>query len=229
MNNKQKLSVLIVYAIVAVVYLVCFLAIPFERTSAFWISFVFGLISIIVGCGLACYAFNNDGIKSKLYGFPVFRLGYAYTIIQIIVSFTISFICRSYKVSNWIPIVISVVLLAFTLIGVVAVDNAKDIIEKQEIQDAYKTKTVETFRVNIDSLRNRSADSEINKAIEKLAEEFKFSDPVSNDAVKEIEMLINSKVTELKNAINDSAVCLPLISEISDLLKERNAICKASK
>ncbi|MCR5103504.1 MAG: hypothetical protein K6B68_03485 [Eubacterium sp.] len=119
--------------------------------------------------------------------------------------------------------------MAFTLIGVVAVDNAKDIIEKQEIQDAYKTKTVETFRVNIDSLRNRSADSEINKAIEKLAEEFKFSDPVSNDAVKEIEMLINSKVTELKNAINDSAVCLPLISEISDLLKERNAICKASK
>ena len=229
MNNKQKLSVVIIYSIIAIVYLVCFLAIPFERTSAFWISFVFGIISIIVGCGLAYYSFNNDGIKSKLYGFPIFKLGYAYTVIQIIVSFTISFICKSYSVSNWIPIVISVILLAFTLIGVIAVDNAKDIIEKQEIQDAYKTKTVETFRVNIDSLLNRSSNSDVNKAIEKLAEEFKFSDPVSNDAVRDIETVINSKVVELKNVINDSDISLPLISEISDLLKERNAICKSSK
>ena len=229
MDKKQKTSIIIVFSIIAIVYLVCFLVIPFEKTSTFWISFIFGLISIIIGCVIAYYGMNNEGIKSKIYGFPIFRLGYSYTAIQIFITLIICIICKFSNVPNWIPVVISLILLACTLIGVIAVDNAKAIIEKQELQDSYKTKTIESFRVNIDSLINLSSDSDINKAIEKLADEFKYSDPVSNDAVKEIESLINSKVAEMKKSVDNRDVSLPLITEISNLLRERNAICKSSK
>ena len=228
--TKERKTLLIIYAVSVAVFLTIFFAVPFEKKAASWVAFSFGVLSIIVGCCVSLYA-TNDGknLQSKVYGFPMFRLGYYYTIAQIIVSFVIIIIASTVGVPAWIPIVVGVILLAVVIAGAAAVDTAKDYIVQQEIGDVEKTKTVETFRVDIDSLVRKCSDDNMKKELEKLAEEFKYSDPVSNKETHELEIRISALVSDLNDAISSDSVDGKIISSISDLLRERNMICKRYK
>lgn len=71
----------------------------------------------------------------------------------------------------------------------------------------------------------------VKKELEKLAESFRFSDPVSSDATEEIENTIMEKLENLKISISssDSDENIAKITELKNLLAERNRICKVSK
>ena len=67
--------------------------------------------------------------------------------------------------------------------------------------------------------------------LEKLAESFRFSDPVSSDATEDIESNIMEKLENMKIGISSSTVDenIVKITELKNLLAERNRICKMSK
>lgn len=231
MSGKSKNTVIISYAVIAVMYAVIFFAIPFDRNATTWIAFSFGLVSIIAGAIVAFIAFDKgENLKSKVYGLPMFRLGYYYTVVQLILSIGL-FIAESFvDLPSWIPLVFSVLLLGVFIIGTVAVDNVRDIVEQVDYKEIINTKNIETFRVDIDSLVGSSDDAEINKAIEKLAEDIKYSDPVSSDATKEIEQEILKKISNLSVAIEErDNNAKQIISKLSEMIKDRNRICRLNK
>ena len=231
MSGKRKNSVVAIYAVIAVIFIVAFFVIPFERNATSWSAFAFGMISIIAGAIITFIAFDKgEGLKSKIYGFPMFRLGYYYTTVQLIISIIFIALELFVDVPSWIVIVSGLLLLGISVIGVIAVDNVRDVIEQHDARDAARTRTVETFRVDVDSLVGRCADNDVRKAMEKLAEEFKYSDPVSSEATAEIEAEISAMVSELNGILNgDKKNCLAKISEISVLLDRRNKECKKYK
>ena len=59
MNKKNK-STIAVYAIIAILYLVAFVTIPFTKNIASWISFAFTLVSFVFGLGVTLYVFGKD-------------------------------------------------------------------------------------------------------------------------------------------------------------------------
>jgi hypothetical protein len=75
------------------------------------------------------------------------------------------------------------------------------------------------------------SDAEVKKELEKLVESFRFSDPVSNDTTEDIESIIMEKLENLKLGISSTSVDenIAKITELKNLLSERNRICKASK
>ncbi len=231
MSGKRKNSVVAIYAVIAVIFIVAFFVIPFERNATSWSAFSFGMISIFAGSIITFIAFDKgEGLKSKIYGFPMFRLGYYYTTVQLIISIIFIALELFVDVPSWIVIVSGLLLLGISVVGVIAVDNVRDVIEQHDARDAARTRTVETFRVDVDSLVGRCADNDVRKAMEKLAEEFKYSDPVSSEATAEIEAEIKEKLAELGGMINENPdESLQMISAISELLSNRNAECKKNK
>ena len=231
MSGKSKKTVIILYIVLAAMYSVIFFAVPFERNATTWVAYAFGMVSIIAGLIVAFVAFDKgDSLKSKVYGFPLIRLGYYYTAVQLILSIALFVAVFFVEIPSWISIVFSVLLLGVFVIGVVAIDNVRDIVEKNDYKDEIKTKTVETFRVDINSLVGRSGDAEVNKAIEKLAEEIRYSDPFSSEATKGIEQEIIDKINELGAAIKGNKDnTKQIISELSGMISDRNRICKANK
>ena len=229
MSGKSKNTVVIIYFVLAVIYVVLFLAVPFEKNAATWVAFAFGCISIVAGAIVSYSSFDRgQDLKSKVYGFPMFRLGYYYTTVQLILTIAL-FIAEFFvDIPVWISVVFGIALLGALVIGVTAIDNTRDIIQKQEIRDAQKTLTIENFRVDIDSLVRKCADENVKNELEKLAEEFRYSDPVSSEATREIEDSINAKVNELTTNI-DKQDGSQMVKEIRDLLIERNNICKNRK
>ena len=67
--------------------------------------------------------------------------------------------------------------------------------------------------------------------LEKLAEEFRYSDPVSAPALTDLETDMAATMEELSAAVTDgdNAAVLALCKKISATLAERNRLCKLNK
>ena len=231
LKNKKVLSTLIVYGITALILLLLFLIIPFKKPAASWISLIFALISLALSFYVTIYAFGKgDKLVSKVYGFPIARVGFLYAIIQIAVFIILCIIGAFVPVPAWIAAVLSIVLLGAAAIGVIITDNIRDHVEAIDEQVKAETKAISYFRLNTAGLADQVSDPEIKKALEKLEEDIRYSDPVSSEATKEIEEEIQNMLSNLKDSLNGGkAIVLQQIAEIGNLVLERNRVCKNTK
>jgi hypothetical protein len=230
--DKKAKSVIAVYAIIAVVYVLGFLIIPFNKCAASWISFGFTIAAVAISllvCGMAFRA--KETIVSKVYGFPVFRIGAIYAIAQLVVGVVICAIGAFVIVPYWIALLLSVLLLAAGAIGVIATDNARDMVEEMDESVKAQTKTVTCFQISIAGVIDDCENADVKADLEALNELFKYSDPVTNAETQESEEVIKAMLAELKAVVSNGTTedVKVLIKKISNALNERNRICKASK
>lgn len=229
--NKKSKSAVAVFSIVAFVYALCFIIIPFPKNAASWISFAFTLISVVAGLGIFTYAFKDgDSLVSKIYGFPIFRIGYLYIAAQFIVGVLICLIAAFVTVPYWVALVLSVILLSLAAIGVIATDNTRDIIEEIEEETERVTKPTKLFNLDIQTIVDICTDENVKKELVKLAEAIKYSDPVSSEATEDTESAIFDQIDILRSLVEENNQdTLTQITKVTNLLRERNRICKAFK
>ncbi len=230
--TKGNISAIAVHGIVALGYIVMFLLIPFPKYAASWISFGFTLAAIAISLVIAFYANRGDGsITSKVYGFPVLRVGYLYLAVQFVVGAVICLIAALIEVPFWIPLLLSLLLLAAAGVGVIATDNVRDHVQAMDRETERVTKAVKTFRLDMASVLDRCSDSVVKRELEKLAEAIRYSDPVSSEATESIERELGMAIEDLKVDVRRKSQeeLLEQIQEVKSLLTERNRICKANK
>ena len=93
------------------------------------------------------------------------------------------------------------------------------------------TEFMEAIIIDTQEMADLCTNTAVKKKLEKLAEEFKYSDPVSSEATAEIEETLSDAV-ELLNDIaedGDEETIVAHINKILALLKKRNSICKNAK
>lgn len=108
--------------------------------------------------------------------------------------------------------------------------SADAVVEEIQKQDAKLKKDVALMRGLQSKISQIAAHSE-NADVKALAEEFRYSDPVSNDAIADAEADLAAAVDELQAAFadNDIEALIQLCRKTSALLAERNRICKLNK
>ena len=89
-----------------------------------------------------------------------------------------------------------------------------------------KTSFIKSLKADVDILLSKETDSEVRDALRKLSDEIRFSDPMSNNALDNIEAEISDKLISVSAAGENKK---NVISEISGLIKQRNIKCKALK
>lgn len=231
--NKKNKSIIAVWLIMFAVYALLFATVPFKKSSvAVWIAFLFTITSIIASLHATLKAFGkSNDIVSKFYSYPIFKIGVIYVASQIVFSVVIFTVSSFAKIPYWVALLPSVVLLGIATIGFVMTDNVKDIVEKQEIDLKATSTAINMFKVDIEGIIDSTYDSKIKTEIIELAEQFRYSDPVSNKACQVIEADIAKKVTELRQTIQNATTenAFSQVAEIRRLLNERNRICKMNK
>lgn len=230
--SKKSKSVIAVYAILLVVYIVAFLIIPFNKIVASWISFAFTIIAIAGSLLIFNFAFNaKETLVSKIYGYPIFRVGAVYALAQLAIGIIVCVVSAFLAVPYWVALLIYVILLGAAAIGVIITGNTRDFVEEVDESVKVDTKNVARFQINIAGIVDICENAEVKADLERLNELFKFSDPVTNDYTREMEESIKSMLTELKTLIVDGTAddIKTLIKKLTNALNERNRICKASK
>ena len=226
--NKNKSRFYIVLAAVLVAFCVIALAVPFVKNGVYWLSFVFAVLAIAVQLYAMPKAMAGDA-KSKFYGFPILRVSFIYLAAQIVLS--LGFMALAVLVPVWIPVVIYVLMLCAALIGFIATDSVRDEVEKQDVQIKKQVSVMRSLQSKASAMAAQCESDPTKKAVSAFAEELRFSDPVSSEAIADAETELSACVDILQQAIIDGneADILTMCRKASAALAERNRLCKLNK
>lgn len=229
LNEKEKKGILVL-ALLFVVYTLIVLAVPFAKGGMFWLTYLFTAAAF----GMQAYVFKlsfekEAGAKSKFYGFPIARVGVLYLAAQIVLGLV--FMALAAVAPVWLALVLYLVLLAAAAVGVIATDSVRDEVERQDTQLKADVAAMRALQSHAAALPARCEDTTAKAALEKLAEEFRYSDPVSAPALADLETDMAAIMEELSAAVTDgdNAAVLALCKKISATLAERNRLCKLNK
>ena len=149
-GNKQRNSFLAIYGIIAVVYILLFALIPFPKPAGSLLMFVFSLIAIAGSCGSSLYTLGrNDSLMSKFYGYPIFKIGIGYMLLQLGLSVAVYVIGAFVSVPYWVGLLLSVLPAGAAGIGMIAADNAHTFIEQTDRQEQATTRSMTHFVIDV--------------------------------------------------------------------------------
>lgn len=227
---KNTVRLLVVDIICLVMFSVIAFTVPFKKTGAFWLAYVFGALSIAVQLFVMYSAFNmGKDVKSKYYGFPVAKVGVFYVALQIVVSLVLMALSAVCPV--WVAVLVCVLLLCVSAIGFITVDAVRDEVVKQDNTQHVEVKTIKSIELAAKALVSLSDDADIKKSVTKLADALKYSDPVSSPATQDLEEQIKTGISQLKELVKSGDIqeVSSIVKKLCELVNERNEYIKESK
>ena len=197
---KNSTRSLIIIAIALVVFSVVAFAIPFAHTTAFWVAYGFGALAILFQLYIFKASFAGDGdAKSRFYGFPIARLGVYYLVVQLIVSVIEMALARVIPTGG--AVAINVLLLALAVVGCITVDAMRDEIIRQDTALKKNVGNMRELQSLSAALVGQCADASLRPTLQKLADEFRYSDPVSSEKTLELEEDMKVQLGDIQQAL----------------------------
>ena len=221
--KKNSSKGYLIFGILFILLSVIIFAVPTAKTAEFWISYVFTVIAfatqiIIWSATLG----RSESLKSKFLGFPVVHIGIVYLVVQII-TFIVFLSIPTLPI--WSAVVICAVVAGVSVVCMIASDVGRSEIERVSAKVHEKTFYIKQLQADVELLAGAETDTATRSALMQLAEKIRYSDPMSNEQIADIEDRITAKIAELKS----SADKMKIISELNLLLDERNRKIKILK
>lgn len=219
-NSTKGYGILgILFALISIIAF----AVPTTKTATFWIAYVFTAAAFAAQIFIWNKALGKDAaIKSKFLGLPVVHIGIVYAIIQTVAFAVFLFVPT---LPAWSAIVVCSVIAGASAVCMVSADAGRNEIERVEAKVQKKVFYIRELQADVELIADAETDTDTKTALTQLAEKIRFSDPMSNERLADLENKISTKVLELKTAANK----VENIAELTSLLDERNKKCKLLK
>lgn len=231
-KNLKRYNIITI--LIAILYTILVFVIPFDHKSTFvfWFAYITGLIAIGVQPFISYYSYKDDkSLKSVIFGWPIVRIGYIYLIIQLLLTIIFFIVGAFVEIPNWILPILVCILLTLTIIGLFVSKSYKETIQQMESVAPITTKFINDLTVDTKILVEQVNNDKTKQELTKLADEIRYSDPVSNDSLIELEDEINRKYVDLKDEViaGNYEIVSHKVNELIILIKERNLRLKTLK
>lgn len=198
-------------------------AVPTAKTAAFWISYAFTVIAFAAQIIIWKAALGrSESLKSKFLGLPVLHIGIVYLVVQVVALIVFLSIPT---LPIWSALVACAVIAGVSAVCMIASDVGRGEIDRVSAKVQEKTFYIRELQADVEMLEEQEQNPEIKISLTKLAEKIRYSDPMSNIALADLEDRIREKVTALRTADHK----LEIIAELDLLLAERNRKAKILK
>lgn len=218
-STKGYVILVILFALVSIIAF----AVPTAKTATFWIAYVFTAAAFAAQIIIWKTALGKEEtLKSKFLGFPVVHIGIVYAVLQVIAFAVFMFVPT---LPTWSAIVVCSVIAGISAVCMISADAGRNEIERVEAKVQKKVFYIRELQADIELLADNESDATVKTALTQLAEKIRFSDPMSNEQIADLENKISIKAAEIKTAASK----LEIITELNSLLDERNKKCKILK
>lgn len=228
--NKSKIRAIVALVVLLALYNLVVFLVPFAKTATFWWSYGFTWVCFGVVAAAIYIAFiKNPDARSRFYGFPIAKIGVAYGVFQLIAGLV--FMAVGQWVPAWVAVLVYAIALGAAALGLISAEAVVDEIRQQDTQLKKDVSAMRAIQSKMGRLASQCQDPEAAVAVEALAEEIRYSDPVSNDSLTDAEADLGAAVDELVDAVvdGDSEAIKQLCRKATVLLNERNRLCKLNK
>ena len=194
----------------------------------FWIAYALIILSFIAELITACKFIKDDSNDKTFLNIPLLRTGYMAIIVSLIVG--LAFMIFP-VLPAWIGAIVCLIVAGYFVIACVNAGAVANIVAEIDVKVKTKTAFIRMAIVEAENILARATTAEIKAEAKKVYEALKYSDPMSNPALDDIEQEIDNDLKELKKAamVGDVTKVLSVTASILLNVKERNSRCKALK
>lgn len=221
MKNKN-----LIYAILCILFIllnVVVFAIPTDKTGTFWVAYVFTVVAFALQVPVWEKSLKQkDTLKRKFLGISTVHVGIVSLILQVI---ALAVFIAVPTLPSWAAVVVCAIIFGLSTICLVSSGIGVREISRVEEKVLEKTFFIKELQANVELIAEAETDNETKTMLKQLAEKIRYSDPVSNEKLADLESRISAKAEGLKTADN----IIESISELNMLLDERNKKCKILK
>ena len=194
----------------------------------FWVAYALVALSFVAQL-VTAYTFLKEDSKDKMFlHIPLLQTGYTALIVSLVVGAVFMIVP---VLPTWLGAIVCLLVAGYFIIACVKAGATSDIVA--EIDEKIKTKTafIRMATVDVENILARATTEEIKTETKKVYEALKYSDPMSNAALEEIEQEVGGYIKQLKQAVmeNDGAKVVSVVTELTLLIQERNSKCKLLK
>jgi hypothetical protein len=197
-------------------------------TASFWIGWGVTIGAFFGQLICAWVAFKEESAKKTFYNISLFTVSYA----GLITMFVVSMICIIVTpLPYWVAAIACSIVLIANIVAVAKAKMAIDVVASVDEKIEKATAFIYDMREESESLFARVKSEDFKPLCKKVRDAFKFSDPMSNEALFELEKEITLAVSSCNDAIvaGDLETAKELCGKASVLLVERNKKCKVLK
>lgn len=196
--------------------------------GAFWIGYIFITISFIGQLACTYLALKAQTLKKLFYNIPLIAISYTGLAVMLVAG---GLTMAIPGLPDWIGIVVCLLTLAFTVISVIKASAAVGIVSDIDEKVAAKTSLVRQLTFEAQNLAVGTNDPIIKEQCKKIYEALRYSDPMSNDALADVERRIKEGFDTLKDVVitDDLSAIESSSKELINLIAERNSKCRSLK
>lgn len=204
MTKKKTIGMsLAIWAVVFVIYNLLIFLFLTPVTPVFWLSYGFMVLAFLLQILGMYLAFKDMNVQAVFFGIPLAQ----FTLFYFFAEFFMSFVFMIFQNITWkIPLFLQILLLAVyavvAIVSVAARDSA--VAAKDKVMNSAAVMRLNT--VDIEMLRDQAWDPELKNQLRRLAETVRYSDPMTNDAVAELDMRIRQETMALQTYCEDGDV-----------------------
>ena len=194
-------------------------------TGAFWVGYIFITLAFIgqLGC-----AFKAENLKKLFYNIPLISVSYTGLVVMLFVGI----ICTAVPfIPYWVGIIACLLVLAFSAISVIKATVAADVVSEVDEKIKEQTQFIKLLTADAEHLMSSSKTAELKAEAKKVYEAIRYSDPMSNEALADIEGQIQSEFAFFTQAIRseDLELAKSVADGLLNLIDARNKKCKVLK
>lgn len=229
MSKKKTVGMsFAIFGIAFVVYNMLVFLFLKPQTPVFWISYGFMVLAFglqILGMYLS---FKEFSVQAIFFGIPLAQ----FTLFYFFAELFMSFVFMIFQQISWkVPVALQVILLAvYAVVAIVSVATRDTAVAvKDKIQDSAKAMKLNT--VDIEMLRDEAKDPELKRELGRLAEAVRYSDPMTNDFIADVDARIRQETFALQTFCedNDLVSAKDSCKKLQRLYVERNKKLLATK
>jgi len=196
--------------------------------SVFWIAYALVTLSFVAEL-ITAYIFIKDDSREKMFlNIPLLKTGYTAVIVSVFVGLIFMIFTM---IPWWIGAIVCLLVAGYFVIACLNASTATNVVADIDKNVKNKTFFIKMAIVDAENIMARAETLEMKAECKKVYEALRYSDPMSDVALNDIEQLIDRELNELKQAVmaKDNAKIIGTVNELLFSIKERNSKCKALK
>lgn len=234
MKKNFKFYIIIWVILLAVYNLTVFLVKPIipgyiiNYDARFWISWGVIIATFIGQLFCAKVAFNSKNNEKLFLNIPLVMQSYTALIIVTVIGSVLMIIpdCPA-----WITAIVCVAMFGFSAISVIKAKFAADVISEIDEKIKVQTQFIKLLTADAEHLMSVCKTAGLKTEAKKVYEAIRYSDPMSSDALENVEKLIQNEFASFEQAVKaeDSELAKSVAETLIELIDDRNKKCKALK
>lgn len=226
------------YAVVWVILVALFNAIVFitpseyngvdKFTDTFWIGYTLVTIAFIGQLVCSYIGLKEDNLTKVFYNIPLLRISIIGLVVSIIAGAVLMAIPT---IESWIAAIVCLVILGLVAIATIKAEVAGGVVSAIDNKIKAQTFFIKNLTVDAQNLLARANTPETKSVVNKVYEAIRYSDPMSNENLNDIESRIGYEFKTFEMAVKngDVAIINSQAEELLILINNRNNKCKALK